>query len=168
MSPIINLHLGWHFLYSRQYDRAIEQLSKTLELDPEYALAHWYLGLAYEQKKMYAQALREMNKAKELLPKNLAVLCDIGHLYAVSGDTGNAEKIIAALRRESAQRYVNQYELALIYLGLGRNDEAFRYLERAHRQRSDMLVYLKVDPRFDSVHSDPRFAELLRGVGVPN
>jgi TolB-like protein/DNA-binding winged helix-turn-helix (wHTH) protein/Flp pilus assembly protein TadD len=168
VSPIINLHLGWHFLYTRQYDRAIEQLNKTLELEPDYALARWYLGLAYEQKKMYPEALREMNRAKDLLPNNLAVLCDIGHLYAVSGDTRNAEKIIAALKQESAHRYVNQYELALIYLGLGENDEAFRSLERAHRERSDMLVYLRVDPRFDSVHSDSRFAELLRGVGVPN
>jgi len=168
VSPIINLHLGWHYLYTRQYDRAIEQLNKTLELDPDYALAHWYLGLAYEQKKMYPEALREMNRAKDLLPNNLAVLCDIGHLYAVSGDRPNAEKVIAALKQESAQRYVNRYELALIYLGLGNNDEAFRALERAHRERSDMLIYLKVDPRFDSLHSDARFAGLLRGVGVPN
>ena len=92
VSPIINLHLGWHYLYTKQYDRAIEQLAKTLELDRDYALAHWYLGLAYEQKRMYTGALRELSRAKELLPANLAVQCDIGHLYAVSGDKGNAEK----------------------------------------------------------------------------
>jgi len=168
VSPIINLHLAWHYLYTKQYDRAIEQLAKTLELDPDYALAHWYLGLAYEQKKMYPDALREMNKAKDLLPKNLAVLCDIGHVYAVSGDKSGARKTIALLKEEAAHRYVNQYELALIYIGLGQNDQAFKSMEQGFREHSDMLVYLKVDPRLDPIRSDSRFADLLRRVGVPN
>ena len=168
VSPIINLHLGWHYLYTRQYDRAIEQLKKTLELDPDYALAHWYLGLAYEQKRMYTEALREMGRAKDLLPKNLAVLCDIGHLYAASGNHANAQKVIAVLNQEAAQRYVNQYELALIYIGLGENEQAFTSLEHAFREHSDMLVYLKVDPRLDPIRSDTRFVELLRRVGIPN
>jgi TolB-like protein/DNA-binding winged helix-turn-helix (wHTH) protein/Flp pilus assembly protein TadD len=168
VSPIINLHLGWHYLYTKQHDRALEQLGKTLELDPNYALAHWYLGLAYEQKKMYADALREMGKAKDLLPGNLAVESDIGHVYAVLGDKAAAERIIAGLKEESAQRYVNQYELALIYVGLGQKDEAFKLLDRAFREHSDMLVYLKVDPRLDSIRSDSRFTDLVRLVGIPN
>jgi tetratricopeptide (TPR) repeat protein len=168
VSPIINLHLGWHYLYTKQYDRALEQLAKTLELDPDYALAHWYRGLAYEQKRMYPEALREIGRAKHLLPRNAAVQCDIGHVYAVSGDKGNAEKVIAALKEESAHRYVNAYELALIYVGLGQNDQAFKSLDRAFREHSDMLVYLKVDPRLDSIRSDSRFADLMRRVGVPN
>ncbi|HKV79023.1 MAG TPA: tetratricopeptide repeat protein [Candidatus Sulfotelmatobacter sp.] len=168
VSPIINLHLGWHYLYNKQYDRAIEQLGKTLELDPDYALAHWYLGLAYEQKKMFPQALREMGRAKDLLPTNLTVQCDIGHIYAVSGDKDRAEKVIAGLKEESARRYVNQYELALIYVGLGQNDQAFKSLERAFHEHSDMLVYLKVDPRLDSIRSDSRFADLMRRVGIPD
>jgi TolB-like protein/DNA-binding winged helix-turn-helix (wHTH) protein/Flp pilus assembly protein TadD len=168
VSPIINLHLGWHYLYTKQYDRALEQLAKTLELEPDYALAHWYRGLAYEQKKMYPEALREIGRAKDLLPRNAAVQCDIGHVYAVSGDKGNAEKVIAALKEESAHRYVNAYELALIYVGLGQNDQAFKSLDRAFREHSDMLVYLKVDPRLDSIRSDSRFADLMRRVGVPN
>jgi TolB-like protein/thioredoxin-like negative regulator of GroEL len=167
VSPIINLHLGWHYLYTGQYDRAIEQLNKTLELDPDYALAHWYLGLAYEQEKMYPRALREMGRAKDLLPGNLAVLCDIGHVYAVSGDKRSAEKVIAELQEKSTHRHVNQYEVALIYVGLAQNDQAFKALERAFREHSDMLVYLNVDPRLDSIRSDSRFADLMRRVGVP-
>ncbi len=168
VSPIINLHLGWHYLYTRQYDRALEQLAKTLELDPSYALAHWYRGLAYEQKKMYPEALSEMGKAKDLLPGNLAVESDIGHVYAVSGDKGAAERVIAGLKEESARRYVNQYELALIYVGLGENDQAFEWLGRAFRDHSDQMIYLKVDPRLDSVRSDSRFTDLVRRVGIPN
>jgi TolB-like protein/DNA-binding winged helix-turn-helix (wHTH) protein/Flp pilus assembly protein TadD len=168
VSPIINLHLGWHYLYTKQYDRAIEQLAKTLELDPDYALAHWYLGLAYEQKKMYRDALREMGRAKDLLPRNLAVLCDIGHVYAVSGDKNSARKTIALLKQEAEHRYVNQYELALIYIGLGQNDEAFKSMEQGFREHSDMLVYLKVDSRLDPIRSDSRFIDLMHRVGIPN
>jgi len=169
VSPIINLHLGWHYLNIKQYDRALEQLAKTLELDPNYALAHWYLGLAYEQKKMYPEALSEMGKAKDLLPGNLGVQSDIGHVYAVSGDTRAAERVIEELKKdESAGRYVNQYELALIYVGLGQKDQAFERLIAAFRERSDMLVYLKVDPRLDSIRSDFRFRDLVRLVGVPD
>ena len=168
VSPIINLHLGWHYLYTRQYDRALSQLDKTLELDPDYALAHWYRGLAFEQKTMYPEALHEMARAKDLLPGNLAVQSDIGHVYAVSGDKGNAEKVTGVLKEESARRYVNQYEIALIYIGLGQNDQAFKSLERAFREHSDMLVYLKVDPRLDPIRSDSRFADLMHRVGIPN
>ena len=166
VSPIINLHLGWHYLYTAQYDRAIEQLNKTLELDPDYALAHWYLGLAYEQKKDYPKALTEIGRAKDLLPGNLAVLCDIGHVYAVSGDKRSAEHVIAVLQKESAVRYVNQYELALIYIGLVQKDLAFKSLERAFREHSDMLIYMNVDPRLDSIRSDPRFENLVSRVNV--
>jgi TolB-like protein/DNA-binding winged helix-turn-helix (wHTH) protein len=168
VSPIINLHLGWHYLYTRQYDRALNQLAKTLELDPSYALAHWYRGLAYEQKEMYPEALREMGKAKDLLPGNLAVQSDIGHVYAVSGDKGAAERVIAGLKEESGRRYVNLYELALIYVGLNQNDQAFEWLDKAFREHSDQLIYLNVDPRLDSIRSDSRFTALVRLVGIPN
>jgi TolB-like protein/DNA-binding winged helix-turn-helix (wHTH) protein/Flp pilus assembly protein TadD len=169
VSPIINLHLGWHYLYTRQYDRALDQLAKTLELDPSYALAHWYRGLAYEQKKLYPDALREMDKAKELLPGNLGVQSDIGHVYAVSGDKRAAERLIARLRDESsAGRYVNPYEVALIYVGLGQNKQAFEWLDKAYRGHSDMLIYLNVDPRLDSIRSDSQFRALVRRVGIPD
>jgi TolB-like protein/DNA-binding winged helix-turn-helix (wHTH) protein/Flp pilus assembly protein TadD len=168
VSPIINLHLGWHYLYTRQYDRALDQLAKTLELDPSYALAHWYRGLAYEQKKLYPDALREMGKAKDLLPGNLAVQSDIGHVYAVSGDKDAAERVIARLREESKRHYVNKYEVALIYVGLGQNDQAFEWLDKAFRGHSDQLIYLNVDPRLDSIRCDSRFTELVRRVGIPD
>ena len=167
VSPIINLHLGWHYLYAKQYDRALDQLAKTLELDPNYALAHWYRGLAYEQKKMYAEALSEMSRAKDLLPGNLAVQSDIGHVYAVSGDRAAAEKVVTELNREAAERYVNQYELALIYVALGQKDQAFQALDRAFREHSDQLIYLNVDSRLDPIRPDSRFKNLVRLVGIP-
>ena len=168
LSPILVVHLGWHYLYTRQHDRALDQLAKALELEPSYALAHWYRGLAYEEKKMYPEALRELTKTKDLLPGNLAVQSDIGHVYAVSGNKSEAEKTIARLKQESTRTYVNLYELALIYIGLGQNDQAFDWLEKAYRERSDQLIYLKVDPRLDPIRSDSRLADLVRRVGIPD
>jgi TolB-like protein/DNA-binding winged helix-turn-helix (wHTH) protein/Tfp pilus assembly protein PilF len=168
LNPIINLHLGWHYLYTGRYDQAIDQLAKTLELDTNYVPAHWYRGLAYEQNKMYPEALHEMVRAKELFPNNVALQGDIGHVYAVSGNSAEAQKIVAHLKQESEQRYVNSFEIALVYVGLGDNDQGIEWLNKAFGERSDQMIYLNADPRLDPIRSDPRFAELVRRVGIPN
>jgi len=116
---------------------------------------------------MYPEALAEMTKAKDSLPGNLAVKSDIGHVYAVSGNKSEAERVIAGLKGESAHRYVNLYEVALVYIGLGQNDQAFDWLEKAYQERSDQLIYLKVDPRLDPIRSDSRFTDLFPRVGIP-
>jgi hypothetical protein len=82
--------------------------------------------------------------------------------------SSQAESVIAWLKKESALRYVNPFAIALIYVGLGQNDEGFAWLDTAFRERSDMLVYLRVDPRLDSIRPDPRFALLAGWVGVPH
>jgi serine/threonine protein kinase/tetratricopeptide (TPR) repeat protein len=167
LSPIMNVHLGWHYYFARQYDKSLEQLQKTIELDPHHGLAYWYRGWDYEQKGMYADALREMRKGQELLKGNMIVEGDIGHLYAISGKKAEAERVIHELEQLSAHRYINPFEIALIYIGLGDKNQAFHWLENAYRERSDMLVYLKVDPRLDPIRSDSRFADLVRKVGIP-
>jgi len=119
LSPIMNLHLGWHHFYSRQYDDALDLLAKTLELEANYGLAYWYRGLAYEQKHVFSEALRELEKARRLLNGLTTVEANIGHLYAISGRKKEAEKTIARLRKQSSKRYVSPYEIALIFVGLG-------------------------------------------------
>ncbi len=163
----MNVHLGWHFLYARQYDEALKQLRNAVEADPNYGLAYWYSGLAYEQKGMYDDALREMRRAKELLPENAVIDSDIGHLHAVAGRRREATAILAELERKSARSYVSSFELALIHVGLGEKEKSLSEMEQAYRERSDMLVYLGVDPRLDSLRSDPRFRELLRRIAIP-
>jgi Tfp pilus assembly protein PilF len=93
---IINTHLGWHYIFAHQYDLAIEQLRKTLEMDPNYGLTHWFLGLAYEQKGMYPEAATEFLKGLELLKGNMVVETDMGHFYGVSGrktESKNTRKV---------------------------------------------------------------------------
>ena len=117
---------------------------------------------------MYGEALRELGRAKDFLKSNLAVDADRGRVYALSGRRSEADKAIAGLKKESARRYVNPYQIALIYVGLGQNEQAFDWLDKAVRERSDLLVYLKTDPRLDPIHSDSRFLELERRVGIPH
>ena len=167
LSPLMHLHLGWHYLYSQQYDRALEQLSRTLELDPAYGMAYWYRGLAYEQKGMFADALRELRRAKEFLKVNLNVDADMGRVCALSGRRREADRAMARLKRESRGRYVNPYQIALIHIGLGQKEPAFEWLNKAFQERSDMLVYLKVDPRLNPIRSDSRFVDLERRIGFP-
>jgi len=138
-----------------------------VELEPNYGLTYWYLGLVYEQKGMYVEALKEMGSAKDFLKSNLTVDADMGRVYALSGRRSEADRAIARLKKESSRRYVNPYQIGLIYVGLGQNDQAFEWLDKAVGERSDMLVYLKTDSRLNPIRSDSRFPEIEQRVGIP-
>ena len=143
------------------------QLQKTIDLSTDYPLAYWYRGWVYGQKGMVPRTFRDMNKAQEMAKNNLIVRADLGHLYAIAGQTEEAKRIIDELKKLSRQRYVNSFEVGIIYVGLGDKEHAFEWLEKAFRERSDILIYLQVDPRLDPIRSDPRFADLVRRVGIP-
>ncbi len=164
VSLIINKNVGDPFYYMRQYDESIEQYRKTLELDPTFFLARLWLGTSYEQKGMYKEAIVEFQKARSS-EDDPAILGALGHVYAVSGNRGEAEKIIKKLKGLS-ERYVAPYHIATIYAGLQGKDEAFEWLEEAYKSRDEWLLYLKIDPRLDSIRSDTRFSDLLGRAGL--
>jgi tetratricopeptide (TPR) repeat protein len=166
LSPAPNLHLGWYYLSVKKYDQAIEQLRKTLKMDPNYAEAHSWLGQTYEQKKMYEQAVAEFQKAVALSRGDSYYRALLGHAYAISGKREQAQAIIATLKSESSPASPTDVEVAIVYTGLGDRDQAFAWLEKAWRRRSGYLPYFfRVNPMFDSLHSDPRFADLVRRIG---
>jgi hypothetical protein len=138
-----------------------------LELDPNYGLAHWYVGLVEEQQGRFGESLEAMARATDLLKGNLVVRADRAHVLAVSKRTSEADSELRSLLELGKSRYVNPVEIALVNIGLGRTDEAFRWLERGREERSDLLVYLNVDPRLDPIRTDPRFAGLVAAVGLP-
>lgn len=106
-----------------------------------------------------------MTKAQEHLKSNTALAADIGHVYAMSGDKAAALKSLDQLKEDSRRTYVNPFEVALIYVALGKRDDALDWLEKAYTARSDLLIYLNADPRLDTIRSDPRFVDLARRVG---
>ena len=158
--------MGQILYYARRYDEAIEQCRKTLELDPNYAMAHTHLGQAYIQKRMYREALEELQKAIILSEQNPEVIAVLGYAYAAAGDRKEAEGVIGELTELSKGRYVPSYSIAEIYAELGRKDEAFAWLEKAYQERAPGFVDLKVEPTLDSLRSDPRYIDLLRRVGL--
>ena len=163
-SLIANVNAGWIFYHARQYDRAIEQMRKSLEMDPNIARGHWAISEPLEQEHRYDEAIAELQKARQLdeTPIMLALL---GHVYAVSGKRDEARKILERLKELSKDTYVDPYFMAEIHTALGERDQAFAELENAYNQRSSWLVWLKVEPKFDALRSDPRYGELLKRVG---
>ncbi len=166
LSLIINSNVGLVLYHSRSYDQAIEQFHKTIELDPNFASVHIRLGKAYEQKQMYAQAIDEFRRAGTLFTSS-EITGSLGHAYALSGNKDEALKLLGELKELSKHRYVSSYYLALIYIGLGEKDRAFESLETAYAERSDLWVFVKVDPELDPLRSDPRYQDLVRRIGVP-
>jgi serine/threonine protein kinase/Tfp pilus assembly protein PilF len=166
LSLIISSVVGWVFYYARQYDQAIAQCLKTLEMAPDFSIGHWILGRVYEQQSQFEKALAELEKAVALSGSNPFVLGSLGHAYAVSGNTGEARKVLEELMETSTRRYVSPYSIATIYAGCGEKDLAFRWLERAYEERSGWLAWLKPEPVSDPLREDPRFGDLLRRIGV--
>lgn len=160
----INTGLG-HVLYlSRQYDQAISQYGKALALDPNFVQAHLWFGRPYLEKGMYDEAIEEVRTAVRLSKDSTMSLAVLGHAYASAGRSREARNVLARLLKRGRTQYVPSYWIALIHVGLGDRDRAFDWLERANRERSAWLAWIKVEPRFDRLRSDPRFSRLLRRV----
>ncbi|MBK9569208.1 MAG: tetratricopeptide repeat protein [Chitinophagaceae bacterium] len=167
MAPNIITDMGFSFYYGSKYDDAIRSLKSTLELYPGFSLAHLWLGRAYQDKKMYKEALEEYKIAQTLNKDWVPIVAAIGNIYGITGNKIEAEKILVRLKDWSSQKYVTPYGIALVYAALGNKNNAFEYLEKAYQDRSNWLVWLKLDPRWDQIRSDTRFTELVKKVGLP-
>ena len=165
LSLIINTELGTVLYFAGQLDQAIEQLRKTVDLDSSFETAHVELGFVYREKGQYEEAILEFKKALELDRDNAYALSEIGHTYGTLGRRAEAYKALGLLKKQSSRRYVLPSYIAAIHAGLGENDRAFEWLEKGYSERDTNLLYLKVDPSWNSLRSDSRFADLLRRIG---
>ncbi|HJQ71204.1 MAG TPA: tetratricopeptide repeat protein [Blastocatellia bacterium] len=159
LSFISNLHLGWILYLAGRYDEAIDHCKKLLDVDPNFFPAHRYLGLAYEQKGMYREAIAEFEKGVKLSNSPLMIAL-LGHAYAASGDKVEARRVLSDLERQK-EKYVSPYTVAAIYAGLGEKDQAFKWLEKAYKERDIWLMNLRVDPVFKSLRPERRFTDLI-------
>jgi TolB-like protein/DNA-binding winged helix-turn-helix (wHTH) protein len=166
LNLMLGIDVGMRLYWARRYKEAIAPIQKTLELDSNFRVAHRFLGQVYEQNGMYEAAIAELRRAAKLSENNPIDLGALGHAYAVSGHRSEALQILEGLRQHSAKRYVSGYEFALIYSGLGEQDNAVQWLDRAFQEHSTWMLHLKVDPRLDPLRSDPRFQDLVRRVGL--
>jgi TolB-like protein/DNA-binding winged helix-turn-helix (wHTH) protein/Tfp pilus assembly protein PilF len=166
LSISMNFSLGWRLYMARKYDQAIEQLQNTLEMDPNFALPRMVLGQAYEQKHAYPQALAELQKAVSISHDSPQMLGALGHAYGASGNRSEAEKVLAQLMEQSKRQYVSPFYVAIVYVGLPENDKALDWLEKAYQDRSNAIVFGKVDPQLDPLRSTPRFQALLHRLAL--
>ena len=167
LSISINFSLGWRFYMARQYDRAIQQLRNTLEMDPSYELPHLVLGLSYAQKRDFGLAIPELRKAVELSHGTPLMTSALANAYARSGNKAEAERLLADLISESKRQYVSPYYFAVLCVGLGKPEEAIDWLEKAFADRSNGMVFLKVEPELDDLRSNPRFVALQQKLNFP-
>jgi len=165
LSYSINTGIG-HVLYlSRQYDLAIDQYRRVVESDPSFVPARLWFGRPYLQKGMFKEAIEQVEEAVKLSHETTVSLATLAQAFAAAGRIADAKKLLEKLLTRGTEQYVPSYWIALVYTSLGKKDEAMKYLERAFLERSSWLVWANVEPRFDSLRSDARFASLLARIG---
>jgi serine/threonine-protein kinase len=167
LSLVINRNFGLILYYARRYDEAEEQLLKTIEMEPTFSLVHCNLGLVYARKGEFQKAVTEFERERENLRDwNRELEGWQAVVYAEIGKVEEAKRILVRLQGQAEQTYVPTILLASIYFALGEGDKGFDWLDRGYSERDSTLVEIQVDPAFDRARSDPRFAELLRKVGL--
>lgn len=158
--------LAWVHYYARQYDLAIEQSQKILSIDRGSFAAHRYAGMAYAQQGKYREAIESLTKARELSGNSPVVVAALAYAQAISGNKDEARRLLTEFNNPS-QHKVPAYDLAIVYAGLGEKENSFAWLEKAYQEHSEYLAFLRVEPRLASLHSDARFADLLKRLNLP-
>lgn len=153
---------GFIDYFSRHYDQALSLILRVRALDLKPPDWSFLLGDVYVEKGRYADAIAEFLKSGN----GVDSLGHLGNAYARAGQPANAQKTIAELEKHVQENGVGRYEIALVYAGLGKKQEAFKWLEEAYDAHDVGLLYLKVDPCLDPLRSDPRFDDLVRRVGL--
>jgi TolB-like protein/Tfp pilus assembly protein PilF len=166
LSPIIGTNLGDTLVYARRYDEAIAQYKRTLVRNPDFAYAHRALGWAYGSKGMYPEAIAETRTSIELNNASSAKGF-LGLWLAKSGKRDEAVKLLGELKQESTRGYVQSYDFALIYIGLGDKAEALNWLEKQMSGRSETANSYAVVPELDVLRAEPRFKEMLKRMNLP-
>jgi len=165
LSMIILTDAARDLYLARRYDESIDQYQKSLEVDPKFPIAHKGLAEVYSQIGKHDEAVSEIEKAIALSGRSIFILDDLGYIYARAGKTDEATKVLRDLDRLASDEYVPAYGRAVIHAALGDQEEALAWIEKAYEERS-FLVYLKVDPAFDTIRKTERFVATLGKIGL--
>ncbi len=162
----INAGLGWIHYFCRRYDEAIERFQRTIELDPEYVFLNWFLGQAYIKKGMLKDAQAVLRLGMAASGDHPGMAAYLAYAYTKDGRPDDARDILKALKVRAKETYVPADYFAVIHMGLGELDQAFEWLGRAVEERALHAVFLAVDPLFDDLRDDERFAHVLGSIGL--
>ena len=167
LSLIISVAIGWAFYMGRQYNESMEQLRRTVELDANYPVTYWVLGVLLRKLDRHEEAIAEGERSVMLSGGSPLMRAALAQTLATAGRTENANQILDDLTRLAQQKYVAPYFFAGVHAGLGEYHRAVECLEKSYEEHSHWLLYLHIDPSMDGLRSHPRFQELLRRVGLP-
>ena len=167
LSLIINVAIGRDYYLARRYDEALEHLLQTVELDPNYPVTYWVLGLLYMTTGRSDLAIAAGEKAVTLSGGSPLMRASLAHSYGKAGRTKEARQILDDLTGLAKCKYVAPHFFAGIHIGLGENDLALDCLEKSYEEHSHWLIYLHIDPTMDDLRNEPRFQDLLKRVGLP-
>jgi serine/threonine protein kinase/tetratricopeptide (TPR) repeat protein len=166
LSLINAVSVGQSALAVGDLDSAIEFGKKTIDLDPNFPRGHEELGLSYLAKKLYPEAITEFQKAVELSGRARRSLGQLGYAFAIAGKRDEALAILKELQGKYEKHEAIGQDIASVYAGLGEKDQAFAWLEKGFQDRSGQLARIRWEPPFDSLRSDPRYADLLKRMGL--
>lgn len=166
LSLMVGTACGGPLLYSGQYEQAIEQFQRVLELDPNFIPALYSISVAYCLNGQYDQAVAAVERMQALSGEHPLALASLAATYAVAGREAEARKALNQVLEIAQHRHVLTYAIAVLYAGLGEVEPAFEWLEVAFTERDGHLVDLRIEPFFGSLRSDARFEDLVRRVGL--
>ena len=166
--PFASVDEAGVYYHQRDYKSLIEASQRSVITNPNSWSSHYFLAVGYEGSGQLEQAIPEYQRAVDLSQRNSDAISGLAHVYATVGKRAEAEKILGGLLRQSKTSYVSPYMIAAIYSGLGQNDKAIEFLERAYQVRApDIAYFIKADLRMDTLRADPRFQDLLRRIKLP-
>jgi tetratricopeptide (TPR) repeat protein len=164
---LVNMDVAALAYYQHHYDEAIDLYGKAHTLDPDFVPFPFLIAQAYERKGAYDRAIDECRKGLASSPNNPNILEALGYAYAGSGRKGDAQQILKTFLDTRSQHFVSPFMIALLYTSLDKKDEAIDWLNKAYDESDPQLIWVYLDPQLDSLHSDPRFGELLQRMGIP-
>lgn len=165
LSLRINAAEGLFLFLAKDYDNALDRLQKTLDLDPDFWLTHLFLSRVYTEKGMHSEAVAEAQKAAELTGNSQS---HAYRAYALAkwGKLSEARVVLAELLKSASETYVPPYNIALAYNAVGEREKALEYLEKGLSEKDVRMVFLKVEPHWEQLCSEPRFIELIKRMKI--
>jgi tetratricopeptide (TPR) repeat protein len=161
-SVVISLQLASPYMFAREYTQAIDKIREALRMNPEFPLGIYMLATCYEQLGRFDEALAEYRR----IAGTSLGLTGLGYVYGRSGRQQEARQILQQLLSDSKRDELSAYHVARVYAGLGDASQTLAWLKKAQGARDERMVMVKVDPKLDTLRSDPLFSDLLRNLGL--